>query len=178
MSTLTTEIDLIEQKLHQAVTKAINNVRDNPDSKDLTFSVESKLERAFRSQVQTRGFEFIIDEPENLGGENQAPNPVEYVLGALAACQEIVIKAYAGQLGVSLESVTVVASGDLDLTGFFNLSNKRPGFHQVKYKTTIYTEETDPVKLQLLKDFSVDRCPVLDIISNPVPVTGEVVYAN
>ena len=178
MSTLTTTIDPIEQNLTETVTKAINNVRTNRNAKDVTFSVKSKLETGFRSFNQVRGFEFIADEPYSLGGENLGPNPVEYILGALAACQEIVIKAYASQLDIPVQAVNVTASGDLDLEGFFNLSNTRPGFNNVKYETVITTSETDPGKLQLLKDLANERCPVLDIISNPVPVTGDLVFVN
>jgi uncharacterized OsmC-like protein len=178
MSTLTTEIQTIDQKLNETISGVIKHVKENPDAKDVSFNVKSKLEKGFHTEINVRDFQFISDEPESLGGENKGPNPVEYVLGALAACQEIVIKAYAGQLGIELKSINVEASGDLDLQGFFNLSDERPGFNNVRYKTVISTEETDPAKLQLLKDFSTDRCPVLDIISNPVPVNGEVVYVN
>ena len=178
MSTLKTEINTIDQKLNETISNVINHVKENPEAKDVTFSVESKLERGFHSDVRVRDFRFVVDEPHSLGGENEAPNPVEYVLGALAACQEIVIKAYAGQLGIPLNSIKVEASGDLDLQGFFNLSDERPGLNNVKYKTVISTEETDPNKLRLLKNFSTDRCPVLDIIANPVPVNGEVVYVK
>lgn len=178
MSTITTEIEQIDQRLNETISNVISHVRENPVDKDVTFSVDSKLERGFRSEINVRNFRFIADEPESLGGENEAPNPVEYVLGALASCQEIVIKAYAGQLGINLNSIKVEASGDLDLQGFFNLSDERPGFNNVRYKTVISTNETDPVKLQLLKSFSIERCPVLDIISNPVPVNGEVVYVS
>lgn len=178
MSTLTSVIDPIEQKLTDTVSAVINNVKENPSTKDVTFSIESKLEHGFTTEIKVRDFEFVSDEPLSLGGANKGPNPVEYVLGALAACQEIVIKAYASQLGIALQEVRVEASGDLDLEGFFNLSDARPGFNKVNYKTIITTEETNPEKLQLLKDFSNQRCPVLDIISNPVPVNGEVIYVN
>ncbi len=178
MSTLTKEIPTIDQQLNETITNVINHVRENPASKDITFSVDSKLEEGFRSEINVRDFQFLVDEPHSLGGRNEAPNPVEYVLGALASCQEIVIKAYAGQLGISLNYVKVEASGDLDLAGFFNLSDERPGFNKVKYTTIISTNETDPTKLQQLKDFSIERCPVLDIISNPVPVNGEILYVN
>jgi len=178
MSTLTTTIDPIDQKLNETITNVINHVRENPEAKDVTFSVDSRLDKGFRSEINVRDFTILADEPHSLGGENEAPNPVEYVLAALASCQEIVIKAYAGQLGIKLDSVRVEASGDLDLQGFFNLSEERPGFNSVRYSTVIHTDERDPSKLQLLKDFSINRCPVLDIISNPVPVVGDVVFTN
>ncbi len=177
MSTATTKPET-ETKLNDTINGVINAVKDNPENADVTFSVNSELKKGFRSNIKARDFEFISDEPESLGGENEGPNPVEYVLGAFAACQEIVIKAHAGQLGIDLKSVKVDVSGDLDLHGFLNISKARAGFTSLKYHTTIETDEEDPVKLQKLKDISTANCPVLDIIQNPVPVSGEVTYVN
>ncbi|MDR9415667.1 MAG: OsmC family protein [Gracilimonas sp.] len=178
MSTLTTTKSITESKLNKAISGVITAVQDDPKNAEATFTVHSKLEEGFHSEIKARDFEFISDEPENLGGADAGPNPVEYVLGALAACQEIVIKAHAGQLGIDLKSVKVDVTGDLDLHGFFALSDARPGFTNVRYQTLIETEENDPVKLQKLKDLSLENCPVLDIIQNPVPVSGEVTYIS
>ncbi|HBQ61065.1 MAG TPA: osmotically inducible protein OsmC [Balneolaceae bacterium] len=178
MSTLTTTKPKTETKLNEAISGVIAAVQEDPKNAAATFSVNSKLEEGFHSRIKARDFDFVSDEPEALGGKDAGPNPVEYVLGALAACQEIVIKAHAGQLGIDLKSVKVDVSGDLDLHGFFALSDARPGFTNVRYQTFIETEEEDPVKLQKLKDLSLENCPVLDIIKNPVPVSGEVSYIN
>lgn len=178
MSTLTITKSETELKLNEAISGVINHLTDNPENSKATFSVTSKLEQGFYANIKARNFGFISDEPENLGGENQGPNPVEYVLGALAACQEIVIKAHAGQLGIAIKSVKVDVKGDLDLHGFFNITDVRAGFTNVRYKTFIETDEADPAKLQQLKDITNKACPVLDIIQNPVPVSGEIFYVN
>lgn len=178
MSTLTTSKKETDIKLNEAISGVAKAITKNPANAAASFTVNSTLNEGFRSQINARNFEFISDEPETLGGENEGPNPVEYVLGALAACQEIAIKAHAGQLGIELKSVKVNVTGDLDLHGFLALSDARPGFTNVKYDTTIETDETDPAKLEQLKTRSLENCPVLDIIQNPVPVSGEVIYVN
>jgi uncharacterized OsmC-like protein len=178
MSTLTTTKPKSETKLNEVISDIISVVKENPEIASVIFTVNSKLEKGFHSYIKARDFEFVSDEPESLGGTDTGPNPVEYVLGALAACQEIVIKAHAGQLGIDLKSVKVNASGDLDLHGFFALSDTRPGFTKVRYQTFIETEENDPDKLQKLKDLATNNCPVLDIIQNPVPVSGEVTFIS
>ncbi|MFO7845782.1 MAG: OsmC family protein, partial [Balneolaceae bacterium] len=66
--------------------------------------------------------------------------------------------------------------GDLDLHGFLNLSDERAGFTGVRYQTTIKTNETDTEKLKQLEQLSTTRCPVLDIIKNPVPLEGSVQF--
>ncbi|SMO52803.1 OsmC family protein [Gracilimonas mengyeensis] len=177
MSTVTTQTH-IDDKLNETLSGVISAVKEKADNADVSFTATSELTEGFRSSIKARNFEFISDEPESLGGQNEGPNPVEYVLGAFAACQEIVIKAHAGQLGIKLKSVKVEVTGDLDLHGFFNLDNTRPGFTNVKYETVIETDEDDPKKLEQLKDISLKNCPVLDIIQNPVPVQGELTYVN
>lgn len=179
MSTIKTETAEKDQQLNQAVSGLINHLKVQPEESEATFSIRSKLEEGFLSRVNVRDFEILSDEPEELGGSNLGPNPVEYVLGALAACQEIVIKAHAGQLGIKLTSVRVEAEGDIDLRGFFNVSDDaRAGFNKVRYHTVIETDETDTEKLKELKDISLNRCPVLDIIQNQVTVEGTVSYVN
>lgn len=166
------------QQLEQAILNLIKGIQENPEQANATFRATSKLEEGFLSETAIRDFTVISDEPAELGGTDKGPNPVEYVLGAFAACQEIVIKAYATVLNIDLKSVKVDVSGHLDLHGFLNLSEERAGFTSVTYKTTIETNETDKDKLKALEELSVKRCPVLDIINNPVDVKGQVVFSS
>src|SRR5699024_3617911 len=166
------------KKVKEAISKTITGIEDNPTAAEATFKVSSKLERGFQAEIEARDFHFIADEPEELGGSNKAPSPVEYVLGALAACQEIAVKAHASQLGIELKSVQVEAEGDIDLHGFLNLSDERPGFKNISYRTTIKSNEQDSAKLQQLENFSENNCPVLDIIQNATPVNGKVHFVN
>jgi len=165
-------------QLKTSILNLINGIQQQPDNANAVFRAKSKLERGFLSDVQVRNFHFVSDEPVELGGTDQGPNPVEYVLGAFAACQEIVIKAYATVLDIDLKSVDVKVEGNIDLHGFLNLNEERAGFKSVTYKTTIETNETDTEKLKQIEALSVSRCPVLDIIQNPVEIDGEVIFKN
>lgn len=176
MSIAETTISTENEILKNSLLNLIKGIQGNPESANATFRAKSKLVNGFLAEVQTRDFKFVSDEPTDLGGTDQGPNPVEYVLGAFAACQEIVIKAYATVLDIDLQSVSVEVEGQLDLHGFLNLTDQRAGFTSLNYKTTVETNEKDTKKLQLLEELSVTRCPVLDIIQNPVEVTGSVSY--
>lgn len=176
MSTIETVKIQQNQQLEQVLLNLIKGIQNNPNQANATFRAKSRLESGFLAEVDVRDFRFLSDEPADLGGTDQGPNPVEYVLGAFAACQEIVIKAYATVLGIELVSVQVEVEGDLDLHGFLNLTDDRAGFTGVRYRTTIETNETDSEKLKQLEEFSVRRCPVLDIIQNPVPLEGSVTF--
>lgn len=173
MSTITAK-----KQLSSSLAQVIGGIEANPAAAEATFGVTSQLVSGFKAQVEARNFTFTVDEPENLGGTNQAPNPIEYVLGGLAACQEITVKAHAAQLGIDVESVEVEAEGDIDLHGFLNLSDERPGFKQVTYRTIIRSNEKDADKLNKLKEIANNNCPVLDIFKNETPVSGDVQFLN
>lgn len=64
MSILTLTTDPLEEKLNKTIKNVINHVREYPSEKDVTFSVDSKLERGFRSEIKVRDFNFIVDEPD------------------------------------------------------------------------------------------------------------------
>lgn len=176
MSTTETITFSQNPQLKETLSKVILGIQNDPKQADAVFKANSKLTDGFLAQVNIRDFNFLSDEPTDLGGTNQGPNPVEYVLGAFAACQEIVIKAYATVLGIEVSSVRVDVEGDLDLHGFLNLSDERAGFTGVRYTTTIETNETNSEKLKQLEHLSTTRCPVLDIIQNPVHLEGSVEF--
>ena len=166
-------------QINKAVGRVVNAINKDESNAYATFTSSSELSDGLFAKIHSREFEYFADEPANLGGNNNAPTPVELLLGSLCACQEIVIKAYAAALNISLKKVRVEAKGELDLRGFLNINDDvRPGFHTVSFKTVIDTDETDQEKLQQLTAFAEEQCPVLDIIENPVNVKGLITFEN
>lgn len=157
----------------QSLGHLIQELKQDADKARVSFEATSVLEEGVRVNSTVRQFEFKFDEPELLGGQDDAPNPVEYVLAALGSCQAIVYRALASLKGIELESVTVKTKGDLNLQGFLGLdSNVRPGYEKISFETIIVSDES-PEKLERLAKQVDALCPVFDIISNPVPVEGK-----
>ena len=50
----------------------------------LNFSISGNSITATRYDGKARHFSLVVDEPEELGGQDSAPNPVEYLLAAYA----------------------------------------------------------------------------------------------
>lgn len=178
MSIQNTQLNKSNSELQTKLISLVGDLQEEPTKANLKFSATSTLRDGLKADVATRDFKFISDEPHSLGGTDEGPNPVEYVLGALAACQEIVVKAHATALGVNVTEVRVDVEGDLDLNGLLNLSNARAGFKQVTFKTTIKTDETDEEKRELIEQLTLNNCPVLDTIQNPVSVNAEIAFDN
>lgn len=169
----------VDNSIVSAIGKVVNQINSNPEAALLESSASSELSEGLKSTISIRNFELTSDEPYALGGSNAGPNPVELVLGALGACKEIVIKAFAVNLGIEVRSVKVQTKGKLDLKGFLNLDDQtRPGFYHVSYDIEIDTPETDSEKLQQLEALVESKCPVHDIIKNPVEVEGSVKFTS
>ena len=66
-------------------------------SQELKFSISSVSESPAKTRIKTRGFDLTVDEPEALGGTDQAPNPVEYILAGYAGCINVVAHIIAGR---------------------------------------------------------------------------------
>ncbi len=163
--------------LREIIQDTQQTLRANPDQAKAVFSTESRQVDGFRCVAKIRQFTVTIDEPASLGGTDTAPKPVEYVLAALASCQEITYRAYATALGVPLESVSVTLEGSLDLRGFFAVSDTaRPGFTGIRGKVTLKSAAS-PEDLAKLKAVVDAHCPVLDILRNPTPVEVDLVAA-
>jgi len=132
-----------------------------------TFKATAHLQEGVRVITKARQFELIIDEPKSLGGTDTGMNPVEVLLASLGACQSIVARVYAPKFGVNLEDFQVDVEGDLDLDGFFNRSEVRPGYSDIRYVFRIKTDSPQE-KVEEFVAFLESKCPVGDTIANAV----------
>jgi len=164
-----------QNALKLALERNITALQDHPAGARLLFKARSRLLDGVRCSAEVRDFPpIIIDEPPELGGGNAGPNPVELILVALAACQEIVYAAYAAVLGVPLEGVEVTAKGHLDLRGLFGLGDSVPvGYQKVTFETALES----PADLSTIRELVARveaHCPVLDTLIRPIEVAGTV----
>ena len=141
-----------------------------PEKAKAVFRSTSHLVDGLKCEVRSGDHSMTIDESEMLGGTNQGPNPVEVVLSALGACQEITYRLYADKLEIPVTGVEVEVLGEIDLCGFFAVDdNVRPGYTDIMANVKIESTASDEDIQRLIE--AVDaHCPVLDIISNSTPV--------
>jgi uncharacterized OsmC-like protein len=115
---------------------------------------------------RTEAFELHADEPPILASGDRAPNPVEFVLHALAGCLTTTLVYHAAVRGIEIDAVDSSLEGDLDLRGLFGMSEEvRKGYHDVRVRMRVKSAAS-PETLAELAKFS----PVYDIVSNSVPV--------
>ncbi len=127
-----------------------------------------------RSDLRSRSHRIVVDEPASLGGDDTAANPIEVALASLGSCQAITYRIWAESLGIRLDGVTVELEGDLDVRGFFGVSDDvRPGPLAIRVQVTLRGPETEERYQELAKVVD-EHCPVLDLFRNGVPTLREV----
>lgn len=145
-------------------------VAQDPKNAQVVFRASATGHDAVASTITAGKHSFSADEPPALGGENTAPNPVEYYLGSLLSCHVVTYRVWAAELGIALDDVTAKAEGDLDVRGFFGFDESvRPGFQEVRVVVTL----TGPEPRERYEELHAKvekHCPVLDLTRNPTPV--------
>ncbi|MDV2478263.1 OsmC family protein [Rhodococcus zopfii] len=156
--------------LQAVVTANHDAISDDPAKAAVVFRAEARAHSAVASTVALGRFEIEVDEPPALGGENTAPNPVEYYLASLLSCQVVTYRVWADKLGIAVDGITARAEGDLDVRGFFGFDDAvRAGFGEVRVVVTLTGPESRERYLELQE--AVDaHCPVLDLTRNATPV--------
>lgn len=85
-----------------------------------------------------RSFTIAADEPLELLGSNQAPNPQELLMSAVNACMMVGYVAQAALRGITLTACRIETKGELDLRGFLGLDNAvPPGYRRIEYVVTL-----------------------------------------
>jgi len=129
-------------------------------------------------QEMTHAHDTVLDadHPPVLVGNDHGPTPVEFLLPALASCLTAGLANIAAARGVNLTKVTSTVEGDIDLLGIFGLSDDsiRNGYQGIR--VTFHVEgDADEETLRGLVDQSRRRSAVYDALTNPTPVSIDVV---
>lgn len=177
-STVTISADDRAARLTSAGQGWNDRIAASAKNAQLSFSAKGSAQGSVSSVITAGRHTFTVDEPTPLAGDDAAPNPVEYALGALISCQIVVYRLYAHNLGLTIDSLDVSAEGDLDVQGLFGADeNVRPGFSAVRVTVAIAGPDSDEAYQEL--QTTVDaHCPVFDIFTNPTPIDVTVTKTN
>src|SRR3954453_19035545 len=120
----------------------------------------------------SRAEPFIVDasEPPVLFGHNEAPNPAEFLLHALAGCLTLTIVTAPAARKVELHEVSSTLTGVLDARGATGLDDSyRNGFERIEVGFTI-RGDAPAEKLQEIVERAKARSVVYDMVTNGLSV--------
>jgi len=162
-----------KRDLKEIVAKRLEFFRKKPEAAVYKPKVSSRHVEGLYTETKVREHIVLSDYGEAAGGTNQAPNPIELLLSAMAACVEAAFYEFAVHEGFVIRSLAVDVEGTLDLRGLFMIDDVSAGFKDVRYVFTIETPD-DERKIRELAERVVAHCPVVDSLVKPTFISGDI----
>ena len=171
-----------------ALSEFVNEVKGNPEEGITKYGVELNWESGTRSRVKalpmevgphvvSRDFEWVIDEPRQILGTNQAPNPQEYLLSGMGACILVAFTVGASMMEIQLETLKVTVRGDLNLAGFLDIDDDAPvGFKTINYLIEVSGDGTTE-QFEELRTKAITHSPNAMTIMKGADLQGEIIIS-
>jgi uncharacterized OsmC-like protein len=142
----------------------------------LTVDVEAYRKSPTRTTVEARDFERTVDEPEEMGGANEGPNPLEYLLMAQAGCLNVTGQQIASEMDIDITDLEITIEGDFNQAAFAGKDDDRTGLQDISVSMEVDADaDEDTVKTWAKR--VEERCPVSDNIKNETAVELSVNHA-
>jgi len=137
--------------------------------------ISGESESHTKINLRAGKFKMINDEPENMGGTNEGPSPVQMLLIALAGCLNVTGHHVAKERGLDLLKMKITIDGDMNPCNFIGCSfDERSGFQSIVVK--IKPQFRNPVEDSVIKEWLLEteaRCPVTDNIKESSQIVLE-----
>lgn len=128
----------------------------------MTFAVSATCE-GMVTTATAREHKVVIDADAQMGGKEMGPNPMETMLSALAACENITAHIIAQEMEFDLRGIDFEIAAELDPRGIMGDPNIRTYFEKVEVKAVLKTTESDD-RIQALKQAVERRCPAYGMV--------------
>ncbi len=125
---------------------------------NMKMQVSGKSE-GMKTIVKAGKHTIIVDEAEQMGGDNAGANPLQYLLTALSGCTNAVAHMVAKEMEFDLQELNIKASGEFDPRGFMGDPDVRSHFQTAKLEVKVTTSESEE-RVNELKEKVTARCPV------------------
>lgn len=164
-----------------ALFETVEAIKHNPEIAKFNFRATNVWRGGDRNRSTIKAFTgalseqrtgvqaFIADngEPDVLLGNDEAPNPAEWLLHALIGCMTTTTAYHAAAHNIVIEAIDSEIDGDLDLQGFLGLREDiRKGYQALRVRMRVKTK-ADAETIESLTRMS----PILDVVSKSVPVS-------
>lgn len=130
----------------------------------LEVAAASQWQSGVQTHSNIRDFApIVMDEPTALGGQNQGPNPLEFLVASLNGCKGVMIPLIAQELNFEFSELSFDTKGVIDLRGLMGEPGISTHFQSLTFIVKIKTSESDE-RLQTLQNAVASRCPVYNLL--------------
>ncbi|MBA2314691.1 MAG: OsmC family protein [Chloroflexi bacterium] len=120
-----------------------------------------------RARLSAGPFNWDADLPASIGGQNLAPSPTAYLLGALAGCAVAFLNdTLAPQFGVRIDDVTAVVRGSADLRGLLGIDGAAADIGDLQLDIQM-TSPDGPERTEPMLQAWRERCPIYLALLKP-----------
>lgn len=155
---------------------ALKTVTSSPEAARAPKKARVRWRGGFKFSTLVRNHTFLVDEPSHLTGEDQAPNAVEYVVGALGACLATGFILNASRRGIEVHNLEIALDSTQDNAFTFLLGQDGPGhsgLDDVRAKLFVQAD-AEPEVLRQIWELTVKTSPVGNSLARGVPIRPEV----
>lgn len=141
-----------------------------------TTTARSSLSRDEGRAIATaRNLHAVVDSPPPLGGPNEAMNPLDLLLAALATCGTFVCETAARELSYDLHDAVVDVEADFDPAGVKGAEGVSPAIQE--FRVTLTLHGVDDAQAEELAGHFRRRCPVFTTLEKAAPIELTVMTA-
>lgn len=144
--------------------------RENPEAAVITLKAAGKIGENISCKVETGLAMIEAGLHPATGGTGMLACSGDLLLQALVACAGVTLSAVATAIGVTIESGTVSAEGDLDFRGTLGVSKEVPvGFTAIRLTFQLHSN-ANTEQMQSLAKLTERYCVVYQTLVKGVPV--------
>jgi uncharacterized OsmC-like protein len=160
----------------------LNTLRDalrNPDLPPAALSATARVAGGSGVRpVHVREFTVVTDSGPALAGYDLGPSAPELLLCALASCLAHTFLIVAANKGLTYDALEVEVRGRLDFRGVLEVGDTAlPTPYDITYEARIKSDAA-PEQLEHVRREVERLCPVLQAITQPLPVQGQVIQID
>jgi len=159
------------------INESVAKFRADPAAGAATPSVSATLLNG-HARLSSGAFNWESDLGPAVGGENLAPSPTAYLLGALAACGVVFLRdTLAPLFDVTLDDVQATARCRSNVAGLLGIEGTSPALEGIELSITV--SSADPAdRLEAMFAAWKERCPIYLALINANTVALDLKVAD
>jgi uncharacterized OsmC-like protein len=147
------------QTLSDRLSATAEKFRADPAAGITTPTVTATLTNG-HARLSSGPFNWEADLGPGIGGENLAPSPTAYLLGALAGCGVVFLRdTLAPEFDVEVAAIEATASCRADVAGLLGIEGTTPALEQIRLEVTV-TSPSPTDRIEAMFAAWRARCPI------------------
>ncbi|HSF39560.1 MAG TPA: alpha/beta fold hydrolase [Thermoanaerobaculia bacterium] len=128
----------------------------------------------FVQEIVARKHRLVADEPVELGGTDQGPNPYDLLLAALGACTSMTLRLYANHKKLPLEGVRVrLRHAKIHAEDCAHCEEKTGKIDRIEREIEVLGPLSEEQRLRLLE--IADKCPVHRTLESEIDIVNRLI---